>query len=60
MPRRVIQKGDLEICTKDEEIVIIDRLCDRSVVNINRFVINTHTGIYFNVASAVIVEIVAN
>ena len=53
VPRRIIIRDDLEICTKDEEIIIIDSACDQSVININSFVINTHTGIYFNVADTI-------
>lgn len=37
---------------EDEHIGIIDNGCDQSIVNINSFLIQTHTGVFYNVGGA--------
>ena len=53
VPRRIVHKGDLNIYTNDEQIMIIDSGCDQTVVNDTSFKIYSHTGIFFNVAGAI-------
>ncbi len=40
------------VITEDENISIIDNGCNQSILNINSFLIQTHTGIYFSVGGA--------
>ena len=49
--RKVTLIEDLVI-SLDEEILIIDNGCDQTIININSYLIVTHTGIYFNVDGA--------
>ena len=43
--------GDLVICT-DENIIITDSGCDQSIINLNSFLVQSFTGIYYNVGGA--------
>ena len=43
--------GDLVICT-DENIIITDSGCDQSIINFNSFLVQTFTGIYYNIGGA--------
>ena len=46
--RRMHRIGDLVIC-KDENIIITDSGCDQSIINLNSFLVQSYTGIYYNV-----------
>ena len=37
---------------EDEDIGIIDNGCDQSILNLNSFLIQTHTGVFYNVGGA--------
>ena len=49
--RRVQRISDLVI-TEDEGILISDSGCDQSIINLNSFLVQTYTGIDFNVGGA--------
>ena len=49
--RRMHRIGDLVIC-KDENIIITDSGCDQSIINLNSFLVQSFTGIYYNVGGA--------
>jgi hypothetical protein len=40
------------VISLDEEILIIDNGCDQTIININSYLIVTHTGIFYNVDGA--------
>ena len=50
--RRRINIDDLVIPSKNENNLLIDNGCDVSIISINSFLINTYTGIHFNVDGA--------
>ena len=49
--RKVTLVEDLVI-SLDEEILIIDNGCDQTIINLNSYLIVTHTGIFYNVDGA--------
>ena len=49
--RKVTLVQDLVI-SLDEEILIIDNGCDQTIINLNSYLIVTHTGIFYNVDGA--------
>ena len=53
MPRRILHNEDLTFYSNSEQIMIIDSACDQTVVNNISFVINSYTGIFFNVSGAI-------
>ena len=44
---------DLTFYSNSEQIMIIDSACDQTVVNNISFVINSYTGVFFNVSGAI-------
>jgi len=52
MSKRRVQRIHDLVITTDESILISDSGCDQSIVNSNSFLIETHTGTYYNVGGA--------
>ena len=44
---------DLTFYSNNEQVMIIDSGCDQTVVNNISFVINSYTGVFFNVSGAI-------
>ena len=51
-PRRVIQRGDLDLHSADEGIMVVDSGCDQTIINLSSFTVKTYTSLYYNVGGA--------
>ena len=51
-PRRVIQRGDLDLHSADEGIIVVDSGCDQTIINLSSFTVKTYTSLYYNVGGA--------
>ena len=49
---RKVTRYDNLVITNGEDILVIDNGCDQSIISINSFVVNTFTGVLFNVGGA--------
>ena len=49
---RKVTRYDNLVVTHGENILVIDNGCDQSIISINSFVVNTFTGVLFNVGGA--------
>ena len=49
---RKVTRCDNLVVTHGENILVIDNGCDQSIISINSFVVNTFTGVLFNVGGA--------
>ena len=49
---RKVTRCDNLVVTHGKNILVIDNGCDQSIISINSFVVNTFTGVLFNVGEA--------